>query len=418
MSAKKSLISDFFKKKKPPADPPANSLKRPADADATSTSCTDGVGSGQDAKRPKSADAGWRDIVPKSVYAKQYGNVSSEKVAAFDMDGTLIRVKSGKRWPQNKDDWLVWNGAVVPKLKSLVEDGFKIVFVTNQRGVSTGNTNLSDITYKIDAVQARFDIPMVALVLTNDDLFRKPLPNAWDLIEAQFNGGVAVDKSKSLFVGDAAGRLPPVVKKKDHSDTDLKFALNVGVEFHTPEEFFLKQTQQYTKTKFEFDPRTLGANPTAFPAIPSSRNTLIILVGSPGAGKSKLATTKFNHCVRVNQDTLKSKQKCIDSCRAALSAGKSCVVDNQNKSIADRKAYLEIAKSCKSECFAVFLDVPKPFAFHMNTFRMLNKDDALHKDKVPSMVIHSFYKYVEPPYVFSSFDSNILSDSVLKVQLV
>ena len=58
---------------------------------------------------------------------------------------------------------------------------------------------------------------------------------------------------------------------------------------------------------------------------------------------------------------------------------------------------MEIAKSCKSECFAVFLDVPKLFAFHMNTFRMLNKDDALHKEKVPSMVIHSFYKYVEPP---------------------
>lgn len=122
-----------------------------------------------------------------------------------------------------------------------------------------------------------------------------------------------------------------------------------------------------------------------------------VLVGAPGAGKSKLSTTKFSHCTRVNQDTLKTKPKCVEACRAALSAGKSVVIDNQNKSAADRKAYLNIAKEFKSEAFAIYLDVPKDFCFHLNTFRMLDTGCAEHKPRVPSMVIHSFYKYVEPP---------------------
>lgn len=37
------------------------------------------------------------------------------------------------------------------------------------------------------------------------------------------------DKKDSYFVGDAAGR------PDDFASTDRKFALNVGIQFHTPE---------------------------------------------------------------------------------------------------------------------------------------------------------------------------------------
>ena len=41
-----------------------------------------------------------------------------------------------------------------------------------------------------------------------------------------------VNYDESFYVGDAAGR------KKDFSDSDLKFAENIGITFYTPEEYF------------------------------------------------------------------------------------------------------------------------------------------------------------------------------------
>lgn len=40
---------------------------------------------------------------------------------------------------------------------------------------------------------------------------------------------------KSFYCGDAAGRLKTSSTPKDFSDSDLKFALNIGLPFLTPE---------------------------------------------------------------------------------------------------------------------------------------------------------------------------------------
>jgi len=45
----------------------------------------------------------------------------------------------------------------------------------------------------------------------------------------------------SFYCGDAAGRPKTATRPKDFSDTDIKFAHNVGLTFKTPEEFFLDQ---------------------------------------------------------------------------------------------------------------------------------------------------------------------------------
>ncbi len=47
--------------------------------------------------------------------------------------------------------------------------------------------------------------------------------------------GLEIDLDRSVFVGDAAGRLGNQGRKKDHGDTDYKLALNVGLKFLTPE---------------------------------------------------------------------------------------------------------------------------------------------------------------------------------------
>ncbi len=50
------------------------------------------------------------------------------------------------------------------------------------------------------------------------------------------NGNVDIDLKKSFYCGDAAGRVKG--KKKDFSDSDYKFALNINITFFTPEMLF------------------------------------------------------------------------------------------------------------------------------------------------------------------------------------
>jgi len=47
------------------------------------------------------------------------------------MDGTLIKVKSGKKFPKDKDDWIFYDEKVKEKLKEYYEMDYAIVIFTN-----------------------------------------------------------------------------------------------------------------------------------------------------------------------------------------------------------------------------------------------------------------------------------------------
>lgn len=53
----------------------------------------------------------------------------------------------------------------------------------------------------------------------------------WD----RYAHGERIDRPASFYAGDAAGRPNAAGWKKDHGDGDLKFAINAGLPFKTPE---------------------------------------------------------------------------------------------------------------------------------------------------------------------------------------
>jgi len=313
------------------------------------------------------------------------------------MDGCLINTKSGKTFPQNKEDWVLWKPDVPKILKKKLEGTppKAMVIFTNQGGILKGKTPLSDISDKIDEIQKKLDIPLTAFILAKDDCNRKPCTGAWDLFCKKYNGGLEVDLKESLFIGDAAGRPKTKERKKDFNNSDLKYALNIGCGFQTPEKFFLGFSDSDVPTTFEFDPRKLGVSPKprGFDVIQDLE--VMIFVGAPGSGKSTVSKTVFGSYAHVNRDTLKTKEKCIAAAEQALRSKRNVVIDNQNKSPEDRKPFIELARKHGAKVRAVYFDVPKDFCFHANDYRAIYGTEK--RDKVPPMIIHAFYKNAVRP---------------------
>ena len=175
-----------------------------------------------------------------------YGNVlKKNKIAAFDLDYTIIKTKSGKLFPIDKNDWEFLYDSIKSKLQEIYNDNFTIVIITNQMGISKGKVDKNDFLFKISNIQKSLNIPLILLASTHDNEYRKPRIGFWKLLKKLDN--VKINKKKSFYVGDMAGRIKTENFKADRTDSDRKFAWNAGIKFFTPEEFFLQQKERKWK---------------------------------------------------------------------------------------------------------------------------------------------------------------------------
>ncbi|XP_067833036.1 bifunctional polynucleotide phosphatase/kinase, partial [Heptranchias perlo] len=354
-----------------PEDPSAPSRKRPR-----AETRNDGGSSGDEeeaavaekfqrlqeaarARRSPAPEVGGQ-LWPRDVWTEESkllvftmkGVRAGSKIAGFDIDGTIITTKSGKVFPTGLDDWRILYPEIPRKLKALLQEDYKIVFFTNQRGISRGRLRPQDFKAKAEAIVKRLGIPVQVYVSTGLGFYRKPMLGMWDHLQEQGNCGVGIDLETCVYVGDAAGRpanWAPDRKKKDFSCSDRLFALNAGLKFFTPEEFFLG----WKKAPFhipEFDPRNLDLSvpqyepPSASLTSPGSE--VVVAVGFPGSGKSTFIRDFLvpEGYVYANRDTLGSWQKCVAVCEEALRNGKRVAIDNTNPDLESRSRYVECAR--------------------------------------------------------------------------
>lgn len=59
-------------------------------------------------EKPKGLTWQWKSI-DESCYYGYSKLISSEKIASFDMDSTLIETKSGGTFAKNAQDWRYWD---------------------------------------------------------------------------------------------------------------------------------------------------------------------------------------------------------------------------------------------------------------------------------------------------------------------
>lgn len=183
--------------------------------------------------------------IPQLVVLDGPGAPHSDKVAGFDIDWTVIKTKSGRKFPTGPKDWEFLYDCVPLKLKELHDSGTKVVFFTNQAGVEKQKVTVKELCSKFEDITAAVGIPIQVFMSTGNSHYRKPSVAMWRYMEEHCNGGIKVKPAESLYVGDAAGRAKNWApgKPKDFSSGDRMFAANVGARFHTPEGFFLGEAE-------------------------------------------------------------------------------------------------------------------------------------------------------------------------------
>ncbi|XP_005096369.1 bifunctional polynucleotide phosphatase/kinase [Aplysia californica] len=326
------------------------------------------------------------------------------KIAGFDIDFTVIKTASGRKFAIGSNDWEFWDEKVPEKLRELHKDGYRVVFFTNQAGIEKGKVTPQSFRDKAEAIIKELEIPVLVFASTGTSQYRKPSSCMWDHFVENFNNGVEVDKKKSIYVGDAAGRAKEWApgKPKDFSCSDRMFAANIGVKFSTPEEFFYNEAA----AKFSWgslDPDAfLAKNPAITKAndkssFASKAQELVMLVGPPASGKSTFRQRYLepHGYVAVNRDTLGTAEKCLKVAKEAISSGKSVVVDNTNPSASARAPFIKLAKDKGIPCRCFWLQTPLDLAHHLNLFRQNQTEGKCRR--VPDVGYNVFKKNFEEP---------------------
>jgi bifunctional polynucleotide phosphatase/kinase len=245
-----SNLENFFKRKEAPqngggasgvsarasAGGSHKSAKISSDTDARANEGTEGIGGA-----PR-----WSALHGSFLIRVDPRSKPNPKIAAFDLDDTIQKTKSGRPGYAVTDisDFVFWSDEVLPTIRKIHGEGrgHRIVLFSNQGGVkgALDGKRASVVRARVDALAKHLAVPLDFFCGTQSGPakdphgYRKPGIGAWAYFAKHLNGGLEIDTKASYYVGDAAGRL------SDHSDSDLVFARNVGIEFFTPEAFFVR----------------------------------------------------------------------------------------------------------------------------------------------------------------------------------
>jgi DNA 3'-phosphatase len=209
-------------------------------------------------------------------------NYKKKKIAGFDLDMTLIKTKSKKKYSNDPNDWEWCYPNVIDKLVDCHKNDYIIVIVTNQAGIQNSNHNLKIFYEKIqnihnDIKKRNITIEFDIFVLTHYDNARKPSPLIFYNQMFHFH-------RDSFFCGDSAGR------PSDYSDVDIKFAFNLKIKFMTPEYFFMDDHNSHGNLSYSIVPYDITIiNNKYNHVINNQKHDFIILCGLPLSGKSSLS---------------------------------------------------------------------------------------------------------------------------------
>ncbi|KAK7425094.1 DNA kinase/phosphatase Pnk1 [Neonectria punicea] len=356
--------------------------------------------------------------------AEEDKTVRRTKIAAFDLDSTLIATASGKKHSSGASDWKWWDNGVPGRLRELYQDGYRVVILSNQGGLklhfdanykgpkASVQKRVGEFKQKCSAVLSSLDLPTTVYAATSQDIYRKPRTGMWTELCDDYDIE-DVDLENSIFVGDAGGRTASLGKgtdgvvpvAKDFSCSDRNFAHNTGIKYQTPEEFFLGEKPRSFIREFDLAhyPRGDAENVTSDgPRVFEKTNDqdIVLFCGPPGAGKSSFYWKYLKPLgyARINQDTLKTRDRCLQTAKEHLGEGDSIAIDNTNADPSTRSLWIEEAKKFGIPIRCVWFSTPLPLCEHNDAVRALNASmNPESRQSLPKMAFNGFASRFKAP---------------------
>jgi bifunctional polynucleotide phosphatase/kinase len=142
------------------------------------------------------------------------------------------------------------------------------------------------------------------------------------------------------------------------------------------------------------------------PTLPADTTEVIVCVGVPASGKSSYVK---QHLVRkgyvhVNQDTLRTKEKCVAACKQAIKENKSVVIDNTNPEKITRAVYIKLAKEAGIPVRCFYFGHNEGLAQHNNSYRAIYKQNDEKRELIGGIVFRMFKSKFQAPTQDEGFD--------------
>lgn len=347
-------------------------------------------------------------------YNEDLDNINPKDIKSiymFDLDYTLIKTKSGKKFPINKSDWELLYHSVSEKIFQLSDSIIGII--SNQKGLKTQEQKV-DWVDKIKQINMFIKIDFVFASIS-DDRYRKPLPGSFEFVKEKFASidwdGLVV-KKKIYYIGDAFGR------PNDFSDTDIKYALNNNFKFKTPEIFFDVNKEDgksgsvdYPNINYFTELEQTNLFDKLDIIVRTYNKILIITIGLPASGKSfirKELVKRYPQFTYSNNDDVHDKVQSRMLIKKISTDYDFVIDDNTNldKSIRDSK--LSQFKSYYK--VGIWFDYNLELCWHFNWMRMYWFGAKL----LPKITYYSLRKKLDHTNLEDGFDKFIKINKVFK----
>jgi len=336
----------------------------------------------------------------------------------FDFDHTLVKPKNGRVHSNSIDDMEFCFDNIIDKFNILLKEGKHIFILSNQSGFYDSEDRQKIILGKfnkfLEILPTEISNNISIFISLKKDYCRKPNLGIFEILNNKLNIHIETSyNEKSIYVGDAAGRICNASGKKDFTNTDRLFALNAGLDFYTPEKYFLggkKEKELYGVPRFitcktfeEFEYGSYGIEDWAI-----NDYDVFIVVGPPSTGKSYIANLIYSNLKKKSKIVLSGGIKTIEK---ELQKNYKVILDNTNTNMKRSMRYsiIQICNSLDKKTLCISINTTKDKCFFMNNYKSKTELNERKKD----VVIHSYYKFSQTPLEKEGFTKLINTDIIM-----